>query len=420
MLACKTVEQHPPLKAATITSTVAACAPAKSAGADLTQVPFGRPEAWQDEWRSVRNILCVRLDSMGDLLMTTPALRALKASGPDRRITLLTSLAGAKAAALIPEVDQVIVYEAPWMKASGRRTDSRLEFLMTARLRLAGFDAAVIFTVFSQNPLAAALLAYLAEIPRRLAHCRENPYQLLSHWVPEQDNLAAGAIRHEVRRQLDLVAAIGCQAEDDSLSVRVPRLAARKVHNLLSEAGLKLDCPWVVIHPGARAPSRRYSPQGFAQAAGELVQGYGVQVVFTGSAAERELVEEIRTAMGAPSVSFAGRLDLGEFAALLEYAPLLISNNTGPVHLAAGVGTAVVDIYALTNPQHTPWGVPNRVLSHAVPCKNCFKSICPMGHHDCLRLVSPQVVVQAALELLHETRMARLAKKPQAVERPAL
>jgi ADP-heptose:LPS heptosyltransferase len=81
---------------------------------------------------------------------------------------------------------------------------------------------------------------------------------------------------------------------------------------------------------------------------------------------------------------------------------VLIANNSGPVHLAAAVGTPVVDLYALTNPQHTPWGVPSRVLSHDVPCRNCFKSICPYGHNDCLRRISPSAVVRAALELLGE------------------
>ena len=75
-----------------------------------------------------------------------------------------------------------------------------------------------------------------------------------------------------------------------------------------------------------------------------------------------------------------------------------MANNTGPVHIAAAVGTPVVDLYALTNPQHTPWGVPNRVLFHDVPCKYCYKSVCPQGHHDCLRLVRPEDVVTAVIE----------------------
>ena len=98
--------------------------------------------------------------------------------------------------------------------------------------------------------------------------------------------------------------------------------------------------------------------------------------------------------------SLAGRLSLGELGALIEAADLLICNNTGPAHIAAAVGTPVVDLYALTNPQHTPWQVESRVLFHDVPCRNCYKSVCPAGHHDCLRRVPPERVAEAARELL--------------------
>jgi ADP-heptose:LPS heptosyltransferase len=88
---------------------------------------------------------------------------------------------------------------------------------------------------------------------------------------------------------------------------------------------------------------------------------------------------------------------------LITRAPLLITNNTGPAHVAAAVATPVVVLYALTNPQHTPWCVPNRVLFHDVPCRLCYKSVCPFGHGDCLRLIEPEQVVHAAYDLLHET-----------------
>jgi lipopolysaccharide heptosyltransferase II len=353
-------------------------------------------------WEQARNILAVRLDALGDVLMTTPALRALKESLPGRRITLLTSSGGAAVAPFVPEIDATIAYDAPWVKASEPRASSGADRAMIDRLRRAGFDAAVIFTVFSQNPLPAALLCCLADIPLRLAHCRENPYQLLTNWIPDPE--PARTIRHEVRRQLDLVAAVGCRTDDEHLSFQVPQAARARVIRLLAEIELDRDRPCVVIHPGATAPSRRYSPEHFAAAARELSRLHGTQIIYTGTERERDEIEYIRHRMGAPSWSLAGRLNLGELGALLSVAPLLIANNTGPVHIAAAVGTPVVDLYALTNPQHTPWAVPHRVLSHDVPCKYCYKSVCPEGHHDCLRRVAPAEVVAAALELLRETR----------------
>src|SRR5512139_3819283 len=114
--------------------------------------------------------------------------------------------------------------------------------------------------------------------------------------------------------------------------------------------------------------------------------------------------------MRADSFSLASRLGIDEFAALISKAPLLISNNTGRVHMAAALNTPVVDLYALTNLQHTPWMVPHRTLYHDVPCKYCYKSICPMGHHDCLRLVPPDEVVNAALELLAEQQNSEVGQ----------
>lgn len=334
----------------------------------------------------MRNLLCVRLDGLGDVLMTTPAIRALRET-LGCRVTLLASRAGAALAGMIPEIDDVIVFSAPWMKPAAGRTD-RAAIAKIARRR---FDAAAIFTVYSQNPLPAAYFCYLAGVPRRLAHCRENPYHLLTDWVPDPE---PGLARHEVRRQLDLAAAVGCRTADERLSFRVPQPARRVIE------AMNLKRPLVVVHPGASAASRRYPAEGFAAAVEQLSGELGCEAVFSGEREEAGLIEGIRARMKAPSHSLAGRLALGELAALIAAADVLVCNNTGPAHIAAAVGTPVVDLYALTNPQHTPWQVASKVLNHDVPCRNCYKSVCPQGHHDCLRRVPPQQVAAAARELL--------------------
>jgi lipopolysaccharide heptosyltransferase II len=353
-----------------------------------------------EDWSRARHVLCVRLDAMGDVLMTTPAIRALRESGPaDRRLTLLTSASGAAVARLVPQLDDVLVYEAPWVKnARDAASCANGDLQMAEQLRSRGFDAAVIFTVYTQNPLPAALLCFYAGIPLRLAHARENPYLLLSNWVPEPE--PHSIIRHEVRRQLDLVASVGCRSANESLTMRVSARAQLAVHRKAARAGIAARVPWIVVHAGASAPSRRYPPESFALAAQGIARVTGCHLIFTGSAAEAPLIEGIRTRMNAPSVSLAGRLSLEEFGALLSLSAVLVSNNTGAVHVAAAVGAPVVDIYALTNPQHTPWQVPHRVLSHDVPCKFCYKSLCPQGHHECLRGLAPGEVVQAVQELL--------------------
>jgi lipopolysaccharide heptosyltransferase II len=358
--------------------------------------PDGR--AWG---RDVRNVLAVRLDSIGDVLMTTPAVRALR-STPDRRVTMLTSTAGAEVARLIPEIDRVLVYDAPWMKASRARIDARSDLETIERLRGERFDAAAIFTVYSQNPQPAAMLCYLADIPRRLAHSREPAYGLLTERLaePEPEQL----VRHEVQRQLDLVAAVGCRTPDRSLSIRIGPEALERADAALDATELDRGGPWAVVHPGASAPSRRYPADAFATAASELSATYGWQIVLSGGPGDRHVVEDVRTQMNTRAFVLPEDLDLEGLAAVLQRAPLLIANNSGPAHLAAAVGTPVVNLYALTNPQHAPWGVESRVLYRDVPCRFCYASVCPEGHHGCLRDVPPGEVVSAALELAGRPR----------------
>jgi len=362
------------------------------------------PTAIDPAWQRARRILCVRLDSLGDVIMCTPALRALRAAVPGRRLTLLGAPAGAAAAPFIPEIDDVIVHEAPWMKdgaaPDGRQPQADLPALVET-LAARAFDAAVIFTTYTQSALPAALLCHLAGIPLRLAHCRENPYRLLSDWVPDPE--PGSMVRHEVQRQLALVKRIGCAPAGLGLSF-VPRPGEHAAAaQCLRNAGIDPDVPWLLLHPGASAASRRYPPGHWAQAMRLLAESTAAPLVLTGSAAEGALVDEIRLHAGVPAVSLAGRLGLGELGAALRLAAVAVTNNSGPAHIAAAVGTPVVDLYALTNPQHTPWKVRSRVLFQDVPCRFCFKSVCPQGHHGCLAGVAPARVADAVLDLLqHE------------------
>jgi lipopolysaccharide heptosyltransferase II len=360
--------------------------------------------AWGSD---VKRILCIRLDNLGDVLMTTPALHALRCSAPQRQITLLTSRVGAAAARHLDDVDAVIEYDAPWVKQDAP-IDFHRDLAMRERLAAGDFDAAVIFSVYSQNPLPAAMLCHLSGIDRRLAHCRENPYGLLTDWVAETE--PQQGTRHEVERQLALVAHVGAETEDQRMRFNVsPEDRAR-----LRQHGLALDAPYFVIHPGASAASRRYPIERFAQVAASLASLISHPIYVTGGRDEAALSAHLSAAH--PNVfDLAGTLDLGELAALIQDASVLISNNSGPVHLASALGTPVVDLYALTNPQHMPWQTSNRVLYHDVPCRWCYRSVCPEGHHACLNGVAVEDVVAAACELFEarqsgtETHSAQLA-----------
>src|SRR5689334_605053 len=148
-----------------------------------------QPNAIPPEWQAARNILAVRLDNLGDVLVTTPAIHAIRRSLPGARITLLASPGGAQVGRLNPDIDEVIAYESPFIDPWRRLPhDSAREQALIADLRGRGFDAAVIFSSFRQSPLPAAYMCYLADIPLRLAASVDGSGSLLTtrHKHPEQ------------------------------------------------------------------------------------------------------------------------------------------------------------------------------------------------------------------------------------------
>ncbi|MCC7449547.1 MAG: glycosyltransferase family 9 protein [Anaerolineae bacterium] len=360
----------------------------------------------RDQWAKARKILCVRLDNLGDVLMTTPAFRALKALNPNVHLTLLTSRMGSGIARFVPEIDAVIEFDVPWVKVEGQLLNSQSVFDLIARLKQEHFDAAVIFTVFSQNPLPAALICYLAEIPLRLGYCRENPYDLLTDWVPDTEPLSD--IQHEVIRQLNLVKTIGVETDNTALSLNVPVHLRDQALEQLRSLMIDPRRRWLLLHRGVSEKKRQYPPELFAEAGRALVR-LGYQIGLTGVASEKALTDQLAKAIGAGGVSLAGQFSLGDFIGLIASAPLLIANNTGPVHIAAAVGTPVVVLYAHTNPQHTPWNVPNRVLYFDVP--EYLRSRNVLLAYTYARTVQqpvndaqPADIVQAVQDLLRDPR----------------
>ncbi|MEZ2334879.1 glycosyltransferase family 9 protein [Mucilaginibacter sp. RCC_168] len=316
-----------------------------------------------NNWQDCKHILCIRPDNMGDLLMTGPALRALKTSF-GAKITVLTSSMAAGIARFMPEIDEVITCDLPWVKTESPVDVSIFEQTV-ALLKQKQFDAAVIFTVYSQNPLPTVILAYLAGIPRRLAYCRENPYLLLTEWVPDKEPYSI--IKHQVRRDLDLVGSVGASTEDESLNLKIATDAKERVISKLQQKSINTDKPWLILHPGVSEVKRQYPKKNWVDTGHSLVNELGYQLLITGSTGEKQLTEDLQKAIGKGSYAMGGLFTLEEFIALIEMAVAVVSVNTGTVHIAAASGTPCVVLYAQTNPQHTPWKAPNCVLPFSVP-----------------------------------------------------
>ena len=362
-----------------------------------------------ERWRDARRVLAVRLDNLGDVLVTSPALRAIKESLPQAEVTLLASPVGAQVGRLHPSLTEVIAAEVPWVDPWQRMPhDSDREQRLIAELRERRYDAAIIFTSYRQSPLPAAYLCYLADIPLRLGATTDGVGSLLTtrHRPPER-------LCHEVERGLDLVGAIGMATTDDRLALAIPPSAHAAAREWLDRAELTRR-PLIVVHPGCTMPARTYPWEGFAAIIEGLVAELGAAVALTGSQDERELLERIAGHL-TPAARRATRVCAGmpsfpEFCALIAAADTVVTNNTGPMHVAAAAQTPVVALFALTNPpeQWGPWRVPHRLLYHDVPCRLCYSRVCPYGH-ECLRLVAPATAVGAVAELLAEVQVTQAA-----------
>jgi ADP-heptose:LPS heptosyltransferase len=313
-------------------------------------------------WKECRNILIIRLDNMGDLLMSSPAIRTLKTNFRCK-ITVLTSQMGCVATGLIPEIDDVILYDAPWMKLE-EESDADSTYDLIRKLKLKKFDGCVVFNVYSQNPLAAIMIAYLSGIPLRSAYSRENLYGLLTDWFPDPEPYSL--IKHQVQRDLDLVAFLGAQVTDEKIRIQIQQVTILSFKEKLKVLlGSDASKPYLILHAGVSEPKRRY-PKALWIEIGKLLAGKPYTLLLTGTKKEKSYTQDLASEIGADSLSVAGLFSVEELAALLKNAVGMISVNTGTIHIGAAVQTPMVVLYAQTNPQHTPWMVDHYIMEFSV------------------------------------------------------
>jgi ADP-heptose:LPS heptosyltransferase len=320
------------------------------------------------------HVLAVRLDNDGDVLLAGPAIRAL-AHG-SRRVTLLCGPRGRQAAALLPGVDEIVCWRAPWIDPEPGPVEAAAVAALVSRIAGLRIGAAFVFGSFHQSPLPTALVLRLAGVPWIGATCVDYPGSLLDLRHRLDDDI------HEVERSLSLVREAGYDLPPgDAGALRVDAPAPTPVER------------YVVVHPGASVPARAWSPERNAELVAALAAA-GRNVLVTGSPAERELTAYVARAGGA---DLGGATTLAGLAGVLAGADAVVVGNTGPAHLAAAVGTPVVSLYAPTVPamRWRPWRVPHELLHVDVPCAGCRARTCPVPGHPCLEGVDVADVVGA-------------------------
>lgn len=359
------------------------------------------------DWTSVRRLLVVRLDNLGDVVMTGPALRAVKARWPAIHLTLLASPGGAPAAELLPWIDDVWTHRAVWQDLGRLAFDPRRELAFIDELRRGAYDAALIFTSFSQSPHPVALACTLAGVPVRIGQSRECGRTLGFDLPGAPDEL------HQAERNLVLLEAVGVPVGDRLLEIRIPDQARIAARTQLAAQGVTGD--YLLSSPFTSCQARTYDPRRFASAARILADRTQLPVVLCGGPRDRAQSEELVTILGSRGVDLVGETNVCTFAALIAGARLVLTNNTSTLHLADALAVPQLVMYSGTelDSQWTPRASAHLLLRRATTCSPCYRFECPF-QHECLAF-SPEEVADAGWRLLDQaTRLARLSSQASA------
>ena len=330
---------------------------------------------------------------IGDAVMAEPALRALRGLFPDAEITLLVKPAVAELLGSHPGLDRILVYDS-------RRQHAGLtgKWGLARALRRLRFDLAVLF----QNAFEAALLAFLAGIPRRYGYATDGRRLLLTDpvVVPERTKVV-----HQTEYYLELLRSLGAEGPPASPRLFLSDGEVEAMHRRLAEAGIGETNLVVGLNPGSTyGNAKRWLPERFAETADRLAREHGsegLRVVIVGARGEEALGEAIAEKMQAKPVLLSGQTSIRELMAVIHRCGLFITNDTGPMHIAAAFGVPLVAVFGPTDPRTTsPFGNGHALLRHQVECAPCLLRECPIDHR-CMTGVSVDQVFAAAMEKLN-------------------
>ncbi len=332
-----------------------------------------------------KKILIIQPDHIGDVLLATPMIRALRQRFPESKLDILVGSWAEDIVVNNPDVDEVIVFNFNQFKR-GRQSDPE-KWDTFFKVRSNKYDLAVMAR--SRNKLIR-WFAWAAGIPNRIGFEVPGKDGLLTLKVKQKDPR-----EHVVRRNLRIAEALGAATNDPKLVLKTSRESDKWAQNLVAD----LPRPLLGINPGAGTPAKQWPAARFNELARKLQAEYQGTIITTGGPGDVELVKRVsRDIVPAPIIT-AGKSSLLELAALGKQLDLYISNDSGPMHIVAAMGTPVIDLHSGTDypSMWRPWGDQHTVLTHADDCDKspCFKTECDYFNHGCLERIEVNDVVQA-------------------------
>ena len=336
----------------------------------------------------IKNILVRSTNWVGDAVMTTPALGAIRQSFPDARIAILANPVVAPLFSPHPWVDEVAIYD-----RKGLHKGLIGRFRLASELRERRFDLAILL----QNAFDAAFITWLARIPHRMGNKSDGRGFLLTHGFPlalqpREEHQSANYLA--MLRYFDIT----CPKPRQLLvTTDIEELAMAE---RLAEAGILASDFVLGINPGATYGSaKRWTPDGFAGVAEELAAAWGAKVVITGGPGEVDIAADIEKGIAENCVNLAGKTTIRELLALIKRCDFFITNDSGPMHVAAAFDVPLVAIFGPTDHTTTyPLAEHAMVVRESVDCAPCLKRECPTDHR-CMTAVTAEDVLMAAQEL---------------------
>ncbi|MFH0753263.1 MAG: lipopolysaccharide heptosyltransferase II [Candidatus Omnitrophota bacterium] len=331
----------------------------------------------------MRNILVVTVNWLGDVVFSTPVYRALKDAYPSSRIVVLAVPRVKEVLELCPDVDEVIVYDE-------KRSFRGWLGVVTAGLSLRRRNFDVVFIL--RRSLARSCLVWFAGIPVRVGFAEKGWEKILTHVVDDKGC-------EEIHRRdvyLRVVESFGIKVKDRSCYLQVDRSICERVAEKLRGKGLSGQERIVVLNTGGNWPLKQWIPERFAQLAARLTRELGLVVVLTGAKSDRERVHFIGESSGVGPVVLAGETDLKELAGLFKRSCMVVSADSGPLHVASAVGANVVALFGPTRPEITgPCGQGRiKVIQKDTGCNKaaCYYLECP--DNQCMKVITVDDVFQ--------------------------
>ena len=342
----------------------------------------------------VERVLVRGTNWIGDAVLTTPALTALRAGFPDARIALLAKTAVAELLQGHPAVDDIVLYRDP-----GPHAGLGGKLSLAIQLSRGRYDLAILF----QNAFEAAAITALAGIPNRYGFATDGRSLLLTHRVPLTPNIRR---RHQVEYYLDLLRPLGIPVDPVAPTLRTTLEEDAAAVEYLRAFGVEPARVVIGLNPGSvYGSAKRWLPERYAHVADRLAAEHEACVLIFGGPGEESLGAAIAGMMKAPTIVLSGRTSVRQLMALIKRCRLFITNDTGPMHIAQAFGVPLVAIFGPTDPATTsPFGKGHELIRKPVDCSPCLLRECPIDHR-CMQRIGADEVYAAAVRQL-ETRNA--------------